>query len=119
MSFDLSGVVESLSDDSGYVVTRYTPSTYVDGRLVLGSPSTINIIATQQPVSGRDLQRMPEGTRVSDLLVFYTDTELKTQTPANAPDQVTVSGETFEVQQVDNWGPGGNYWRVVALKTAD
>lgn len=115
MVSDLADVVDAFSDD--YTVTRTGVAAYdVHGDPVAGSSSTFSIRACVQPVSGRDLQRVPEGLRTQELIALFTPTELRTKTGTNEPDTVAVNGVTYQVQQVERWAELGNYWRAIAMK---
>lgn len=115
MASDLADVVESFSAD--YSVARSALATYdVHGDPVAGASSSFSIRACVQPVSGRDLQRVPEGWRTQELITLFTPTELRTKTGMNEPDVVTVNGVAYQVQQVERWAELGNYWRVLAMK---
>ncbi len=113
---DLSSVLESFATGS-YTVTRQSPSSYgADGRLVAATPSYFEIRASVQPVSGRDLQRLPEGLRTSEIIAVFTATELRTQGPSQDPDLIEIDGDTYEVQKVERWATLGAYYRALALK---
>jgi hypothetical protein len=112
---DLSDVVDSMITDS-YVVTRQTPSVYVDGRLQDATDTLLTITASVQPAQGRDLQRLPEGSRTMEVLSIYTSSELLTQGASQAPDLIAVNGYAYEVQTVEQWVGAGNYYKALALK---
>ena len=84
-----------------YTARRFPANSVVDYRQVEGTPTEFTIRASVQPVTGEELQLLPEGRRSRRVLKAYTPTVLRTadertQTPA---DQVQVDGEWFEVQQ--------------------
>ncbi len=113
---DLSGAINAFTTGT-YVVTRRSASAYgTDGRLVVASTSTVSITACVQPLSGRELERLPEGLRTRELKAIYTATELKTQGSGQDPDLVSIDGDSYEVQRCDRWAELGSYWRVVASK---
>lgn len=117
----LSGVIDSFATGT-YAVTRTVVSTYgTDGRLVAGATSVVNITASIQPLSGRDLKALPEGRHGEDVRKMYAKVELLTQTPGNDPDLVTYKGETWEVFNVDSWeafglGTGGNHYKALIAR---
>ena len=114
--FDLSSVISDLNTGT-YTVTRTAPNTYdSNGRLVAGSTSSIFVVASVQPLFGRDLQQLPEGQHTSDMKAVYCATELKTQGSAQAADLIAIGGETYQVQKVENWSDSGNYFKALVAK---
>lgn len=117
---DLSDVVADLSDEDALTVTRASSApSYTNGRLDTPTTTTFTIAASVQPANSRDLERLPEGSRISDARAVFTTTELRTLGPTQSPDLVTIAGEAYEVQAVQLWANIGNYWRAVALKTGN
>ena len=57
-------------------VTRRRQAAPVDGRDQAPTTSTFTIVASAQPTSGRDLQRLPDGKISADLWTVYTKTRL-------------------------------------------
>lgn len=96
------------------VVTRHAPATRVLGRGVAGSTSTINLTASVQPVTGRDLKTLPEGRHATDCRKLISVTELK------VTDTVTLNGDVFEVYKVKQWTDGldesDRYYRAFASR---
>lgn len=112
---DLSSVIESFA--STYTVTRSSASAYgADGRLDAGTTSTLTVRAVVQPVTGRDLKRLPEGLRTDDVRQVFTATELKTQGAGQDPDSIAIGGEDYEVQTVERWADLGGYWRAIVMR---
>jgi len=89
------------------VVKRYASSgEYVNGNFVpVGSPVTFLIMASQQPLTGRELEALPEGRRNSDSYSLFTDYPLVTAevSKVNNPDIVMINNEEFEVIKVESW----------------
>lgn len=108
---DISDLIESFAtnaDGGGQlVVTRRARGTFVRGIATPGATSTLTITAVPRPVSGRDLQRLPEGRRTQETRVFDTTTELLAgdQDGAREADLVDIEGDgrPWEVQQVQRW----------------
>lgn len=112
---DLADLVDSFSTKPGsgtYPVTRRLSSTFVNGRAVPDpSPTTVQIVASVQPASGRDLLRLPEARRDNETRILFTVTKLWTgdQGGTYEADIVTVDGIAWEVQHVESWiQPGGD-----------
>ena len=113
---DLASVVLSLSSGS-YTVTRRGPSAYdSDGIRTSPTTSTLTVMGSLQPMSGRDLQRLPEGMRTREGKAFFTPTALLTAASGQEPDTISADGDTWEVSVVDRWAELGNYYRVILLK---
>lgn len=111
---NLGGVIASFATGT-YTVTRQGPTTVdVDGRAVTAAPSTFSILASVQPMSGRELQRLSEGLRVAERRVLFTSTSLRV---IGAPDVVSVDGELWEVETVEHWGPAiGTFFKATIAK---
>lgn len=86
-----------------YTITRKAAGSYVNGLFVAGSPSTLTIQASIQPVSGEDLKPLPEGRRLDDYIKVYTDSNLQMlqESTGKQPDQLTWRGHTYECISVD------------------
>lgn len=113
---DLSDVIFQLQSGT-YTVTRSAPGVIgSDGRLVPGSQSTFSILASVQPMTGRDLLRLPEGQRTKENLKIWSQTQLFTSGAGQDPDTVAVDDADFQVQMCRRWGPNGNYWYAEASK---
>lgn len=114
---DLSGAVLSLSSGT-YTVTRYAAASFSStGRVSAGTSSTFSITASVQPVSGREIDRLPEGLRAREVLALYTDTALQTRnSTAGAPDVVSIDGSAWEVQTVENWNSLGTFYKALLTR---
>lgn len=69
------------------------------GEFIEGAESTIAIVASVQPLGGRELEVMPEGLRRRARFKAYTEAELQTaeQDGATQADRVTWRGVQYEV----------------------
>ena len=120
--FDLSGVISDLATPGTFAVSRRAPGALTNGRFFPANPTTINIVASIQPLSGRDLERgralerLPEGLRTRELLKVYSATQLFVQGAGQDPDVLTISGTQYQVQTAEQWGPDGNYWKMIVAK---
>lgn len=112
---DLSDAIELVSTGT-YVVTRRGASGYSQGRATAPTTSTLRAKGSFQPMSGRELERLPEGMRSRELRVLYTATRLQGSGPGHEPDTLADGGETWEVQTVEPWVALGGYYRVVLAK---
>ncbi len=84
----------------------------------LGSAiSTFTCVACVQPLSGRELKRLPEGMREREAMAFWTSSELRGKLSTNDPDSIVIDGDVYEVTTVDRWANLGNYYRAVVVKT--
>lgn len=84
---------------AGYVVTRTTPGGYDStGNVVDGTLTTLLIVASVQPYSGRELKVLPEGARTSDVRVIDTETPLQ-ESPI--PDHIVIRGDDYAIFKVD------------------
>jgi uncharacterized protein YvpB len=82
-----------------YVAKRYTEGEYVDGIWVEGSYHEFNLDDTSiQPVTGTELQSLPEGLRSRRPVNVYTTATLRTVHLSESPDHISYDDEWFEVQ---------------------
>jgi hypothetical protein len=114
---NLAGAIQSLATGS-YVVTRRAVSTYVDGRAVLGTTSTFDTgLAVAVPVSGRELERLPEGLRGREVYRLFTTIQLRTAVPdVSDPDLVVINGLAWEVKTDIGWFAAGGYFEYYLTK---
>lgn len=99
----------SLTTDTATLIRRSAPGTYVKGRWKPGTVSApVSIACSIQPISGKTLERLPEGQRVGDLRVMYTETEvfMANEISQTKSDLVDFKGRRYEVELVEQWfGP--------------
>lgn len=112
---DLSDVIAEIATGT-YTVTRYTSPGYVNGRAQPAVASTFGVLGCLQPLSGRQLDRLPENLRGREVMSLYCTVELKTGGEGVQPDVVAADGATWQVQQVERWATLGNYYRVLLCK---
>jgi hypothetical protein len=108
---NLSGVITSLGA-LPYTVTR-RESTYVSGRRVTATPATFDIVAMVQPLSGRELARLPEGMRTRELRAVWTTADLRVD---GEPDSLSVDGVEWEVQLKTDWAVLGGFRHYIMAK---
>lgn len=87
---------------------RFAGGAYVDGRWVAGASSELDIVASVQPASSRDLLRLPEGLRTRKTVAVITDDDLQTANESlnQVADRLEYLGEEWEVVSVDDWTMG-------------
>lgn len=84
--------------------TRFTGGGRTNGKWVNGSTIPLEIRASVQKLSEKDLQNLPEGVRASGQAYrLYTDDVLRTVQDDERADQVTIYGEVYEVSSVAIW----------------
>lgn len=76
------------------------------------------IEAWVQPVSGADLERLPEGRRTKKVIKLYSLDEIFSASTADAemPDVIVVGSEEYEVENVFDWAADGAYWKALAVR---
>lgn len=97
---------------SPITLRRPDAGTYVDGRWVGGSVVDSTITASIQPLSGEDMQSLPEARRESEAYNMYTSTQVRTVQEAGSDqnaDRVLFFGKEFEVWQVRPWQNNSNF----------
>lgn len=114
------GIVVTLSllGAKTLTVTRYAPGVFVDGDWSQSVDSTFEIVGTLRPLSEKDKQLLPEGTRATEIRKLYTDPanvlQLAIEAQGIKSDRVTDGVDTWEVTGVaDNTDHTGGlaHWR--------
>jgi hypothetical protein len=72
------------------------------------APEVITITASIQPMSGEEMEMLPEGRHDQAGYKLYTSFRIRTVTDIN-PDQVEIFGERYEVVQVFPWQNNSNF----------
>jgi len=114
---DLSDVIEMLASGC-YQVTRKAVTTRVNGRRVAPAVSTFEIIASVQPASGREVERLPEGLRSRETMTVYTRSELRPAQPESGTeaDRISIDGADFEVLSVRRWNKLANFFNATVVR---
>lgn len=108
-----------------YTVRRRDPGSYVNGNWTpAGTYTEFQIIASIQPINGRELQMMPEGQRTREMVRIYTKSGLRpTIEQQNVKgDLVSYKGRQWEVQKVEEWEfswDGLAHFKAIALLVED
>lgn len=110
---DLSGAIREIGG-ADYTVTRGS-STMVGGYPVAGAGSSFTVCAVEQPLTGDELARLPEGLRTRGVRGLVCDQPLLTEASGVA-DVVTIDGVEYEVQTSKPWTMGNFYEVVVARR---
>jgi hypothetical protein len=108
----LDGPVELLECDETVDVIRQgrkTPDciTYVDGvALAAAAPTRVRVVATLQPMAGKDLLLVPEGFRDKETLWMWQAHRIEAQGDfrLDLTDLVLYSGKAYQVQSSEDWG---------------
>ncbi len=86
-------------------ITHRTESPRLLGRTQPPTTATVSALASVQPTSGRDLQRLLEGKGTQDLISVWTLVELLLGDVGAGilPDLITYAGSTYEVEHLEPW----------------
>jgi hypothetical protein len=115
----LTGVIGRFMSGT-YTVTRTAAGTRTLGRYTPGASSTFSIDASVQPVTGRALQALPEGHRAEETRLVLTTTEIRTRTPTNEADTISIDSESWAVVKVERWDAfGGTHYRAFVARQAN
>jgi len=99
-----------------FIFKRLSGGAYVSGKWVKGTPADIIIRASLQPLTGEELNQLPEGRRTDQTYKMYSSIKLRTVKTDN-PDYVTIDGNKFEVIQVEpNQNNIINHYKVIIGK---
>lgn len=114
---DLSDAV--LSCSLPIMVKRFSSPPVVKGRKQ-GKPlcREFRMMASVQPMSQKQLARLPEGTRAEGAVAVYSKQPLRTvrQSDARQADEFCYNGVDYQVQSVDDWFDLGGYYMMTATR---
>lgn len=115
----LRGAIASLEQGSPFTVTRTVEGSFDDaGVYTPGGTSTFTIVASIQPVTGRDLSDLIQGQQGLETRVIYTLTELRTRRAGNDPDSIEIDDEPWTVIRVERFDAfGETHYRAYAQRT--
>lgn len=77
-------------------IIRKSEGGYTDGKWVVGEETTIDIIASVQPLSKQQIQLFSEGRSSTEMYAVFTNFELQTVKEDN-PDVFLCRGNRYEV----------------------
>ncbi len=111
----LAGITARLANGT-YTVTRSAPGTRdARGVWASGATSTIQVTCAIYPATGAQLAALPEGRRLEDVIVVYSETELRAD--AAGPDRVTYAGSSYVVFALKTYvKPGYTLYEVMAAR---
>lgn len=115
MQLPLGQVVQFFG--TNVTINRNGAVTYdANGLPVEASPETVSIVASIQPLAGRERRALPEAFRDREVVTVYSDCALRTggETGGAAPDRFTWQGRTYEVFGASDWEPAAQHFKSLA-----
>lgn len=112
-------VSELLTDpDFCRTITRVrVPRTLAnEGLASEGTPVSSPIVGVVEPASQADLKLLPEGTRLVDMVGFYTTGDVQIGGASSEPDQLVVDGVYHVALHVEDFRAAGGYIHVLAQR---
>jgi len=114
---DLRSVIASFG--ALLTIERASEGAWIEGVFQPGEPTDVIVNVSVQP-AGAATKPRPEGVRVEDLKVLFSQTLLRTAQDRTGfgPDRFTYAGQRFEVFHIDDWSVGGQgqYYRALAAR---
>lgn len=110
--FDMSSIIDLLGSQA-LVMKRRAAGSFTAGRYAQGAESNVNITGSMQPLSARDIERLPDGIRERAEFKLFTISTLQTGEMA---DRTTYNTIVYEIQSVKDWKAQGNYNVYVMVK---
>ncbi len=113
----LINAITDFKTGTEYTVTRQAANSVVAGRVVDGATSSLSIVASVTPVTGKALTALPEAYHEKSVYQVITATALQTQTAASgAADRISIDGVEHVVNKVQVWGGFGEiFYRAIAV----
>jgi hypothetical protein len=84
-------------DTTTLTITRPVAGTLTKGVYGTGSSSSFTADGNLQPAGKADLDKLPEGYRITDLRLFLTDTQI------NMNDKTSIDGITFTAMVIEDF----------------
>jgi len=86
-------------------IQRFEKGAWTGGKLHSKPMPPFTTKAVVQPMTGRDLETLPEGRRQDHVIKLYTDVRLLVSDDhaKERADVLTIDGEFFEVIHSENW----------------
>jgi hypothetical protein len=97
-------------------VKRKASGHYTDGLWVDVGENTLTIKGDLQPLTPNEMQSLPEGRRIDDSQILYTETFLRSVVGNDNPDVVLVEGVRYEVVKVYDWSGYLKHYKVLISK---
>jgi hypothetical protein len=72
--------------------------------------TTVSTFGSIQPISGKELHRIPEALRQSDIRTFYIKAEITTDGTGRYPDILIFKSKRFQVISTSPWLNFGEGW---------
>lgn len=115
-------VIEEFAVPGGLTLSRQGAATYVAGIATRPDATDYNLDPVAlMPMSGRDMNLLPEGARTDEWVKMYCLDELRTAEVVGSAqaDRFTYHGRTFEIKQQQPWNlldENERYYKYLAQK---
>lgn len=86
-----------------------TATVSAQGKTVL-EETTVATIGSVQPASAKEMVRIPEALRMSDVRKFWIKAEILSDGDAQYPDIILYQGKRFQILNVETWLNYGQGW---------
>lgn len=100
-------------------IIRYLPDSVVDGRVEPKQiESVVDVVASVQPMTSRELERVPEGMRTRGMVKCYSPVEIRAGDVNTGipPDRIRHNGTVYEATKCDDWETVAGYYRVELVR---
>lgn len=113
----LVSVIQVGDEDEAEVLEIASSEPPTAGSVIIsfGDAPLVTCFASQQPLSGSDIVRIPEGDRDRERLKLYSADRLQisSELTLQAADIVTVNGTDYQVESVALWT---DYWKCIIVE---
>lgn len=72
--------------------------------------TTVETIGSVQPAPTKEIQRLPDALRMSDVRKFWIKAEILADGESQYPDIIVFQGKRFQIVNVETWLNFGNGW---------
>jgi hypothetical protein len=116
---DVSEVLNDADVSSAFIINRTTGQFGPGGWQAKGPPQMIQAFGAARNTSGKELEMVPEGDRVSEMITFRSATQMYVTNASGSAtsDVLTWLGDNYRVYVVKNYSEQG-YFLAIAARTA-
>ncbi|GHV35112.1 hypothetical protein FACS1894187_07120 [Synergistales bacterium] len=113
-TLDVSDVLDTPEFNSVFSVARRNRDIGDNGRSVVAE-ELLTFNGVVQPISNRDLERLPEVDRLNGGITVWCRERLRNVGETHVADEILWGGSRYQVVHCDKWAYGDGYYEIQAM----